>query len=286
MLRVANPGSTMPVLPSTPACPAGAAVYPACPPANASYAASGRGSSCPMVEVTQELAERISEVARLLENDDEGDAALPRLADLGVELVPGATAAAVAITAGAQTHTLAVSDARIRELHRFQFESGEGPVVETLRYNEARHVPDTSVEQRWRTFCCAAAEAGLRSLVSLPLHTAQRPAGAVTLYADRPGTFSGTAHDIALLFAAQGGTAVHNAGIYGACRKMTDNLQAALEGRAIIEQAKGVLHAELAVSPDEAFELLRRFSQNTNQRVRVIADQLVRGEIAPRQLRG
>lgn len=239
-----------------------------------------------MMEVTQELAERISEVARLLENDDEGDAALLRLADMGVELVPGAAAAAITIMAGAQAHTFAVSDARIGELHRLQFASGEGPVVETLRYNEARHVPDTSAERRWPAFCRAATEAGLRSLVSLPLHTAQRPAGAVALYADRPGAFSGTAHDIALLFAAQGGTALHNAEIYGACRQMTDNLQEALEGRAIIEQAKGVLHAKLAVSPDQAFELLRRHSQNTNHKVRIIASQLVRGEIDPQQLRG
>jgi hypothetical protein len=43
-----------------------------------------------MVEVTEELAERISEVARLLEDDDEGDPALLRLWGLGVELVPGA----------------------------------------------------------------------------------------------------------------------------------------------------------------------------------------------------
>jgi GAF domain-containing protein len=239
-----------------------------------------------MMEVTQELAERISEVARLLESDDQGDAALLRLADLGAELVPGATAAAVTITAGAQAYTFAVSDARVSELQRLQFTSGEGPVVETLRYNEARHIPDTSVEGRWRGFCHAATEAGLRSLVSLPLHTAQRPAGAVALYADRPGTFSGTAHDIALLFTAQGGTAIYNSEIYRACRQMTDNLQAALEGRAIIEQAKGVLHAALAVSPDEAFELLRQFSQNTNQKVRIIADQLVRGEIDPGHLRG
>ena len=239
-----------------------------------------------MLEVTQELAGRISEVARLLENDDEGDAPLHRLADLGVELVPGATAAAVTITAGAQTYTFAASDVRLGELHTLQFASGEGPVVETLRYNEARHVPDTSVEERWQAFCCAATEAGLHSFVSLPLHTAQRPAGAVALYADCPGAFSGAAHDIALLFAAQGGTAVHNAGIYGACRQLTANLQAALEGRAIIEQAKGVLHAKLAVSPDEAFEMIRRYSQNTNQKVRMIAAQLVRGEIDPKLLRG
>jgi hypothetical protein len=107
----------------------------------------------------------------------------------------------------------------------------------------------------------------------------------VALYADRPGAFNGAAHDIALLFAAQGGTAVHNAEVYGACRDLAGNLQVTLEARAVIEQAKGVLHAELAISTDEAFELLRRASQNTNQKVRVLADGLVRGDMDPRQLR-
>ena len=65
--------------------------------------------------------------------------------------------------------------------------------------------------------------------------------------------FRGAAHDIALLFAAQGGTAVHNAALYRACRRMVDNLHAGLESRAIIEQAKGILHAELGVTPAEAF---------------------------------
>ena len=232
-----------------------------------------------MMEVTQELAERISEVARLLEDDDEDDPALLRLSAFGVELVPGATGAAVTITAGGEAHTFAASDPQIDELHRLQFASGQGPAVETLRYNEARHVRDTRTEERWQAFCRAAAQSGLYSLIALPLHTGQQPAGAVALYADRPGAFNGTAHDIALLFAAQGSMAVHNAEIYGACRQMVDNLQVALEARAIIEQAKGVLHAKLAVSPDEAFELLRKCSQKTNQKVRVVAARLVRGEI-------
>jgi GAF domain-containing protein len=239
-----------------------------------------------MVQVTQAFAERIAEVALLLENDDEDGSVLLRLPGLGVELVPGATGAAVTISAGGRGHTFAASDARIEELQQMQFAAGQGPVVETLRYNEARHVRDAATEERWIGFCRAVAEAGFSSLITLPLHTGQQPAGAVALYADRPGAFSGAAHDIAMLFAAQGGTAVHNAAVYGACRQMADNLQVALETRAIIEQAKGVLHAKLAVSPAEAFELIRRFSQNTNQKVRVIADRLVRGEIAPSHLRG
>ncbi len=179
-----------------------------------------------MVEVTQALAERISGITRLLDSDDEGEAALSRLSGLGVDLVPGVTGAAVTIAAGGQRHTFAASDARIGDLHQMQFAAGQGPVVETLRYNETRHVRDTSADDRWLAFCRAACQAGFSSLITMPLHTGQQPAGAVALYADRPGAFNGAAHDIALLFAAQGGTAVHNAEVYGACRDMVGNLQA------------------------------------------------------------
>ena len=238
-----------------------------------------------MVEVTQALAERVSEVGRLLESDDDRDAAMARLTSLGVELVPGATAAAVTVTADDQAHTFASSDARVDELHRLQFASGTGPVVETLRYNEARHVRDVAADPRWPAFCQAASAAGFGSCITLPLHTRQQPAGVVALYAERPDAFGGAAHDLALLFAAQGGTAAHNADLYGASCRVVHNLQMALESRAVIEQAKGVVHAELRVSVDEAFQLLSRASQNTNQKVRDIAAKLVHGEISPRRLR-
>jgi AmiR/NasT family two-component response regulator len=97
--------------------------------------------------------------------------------------------------------------------------------------------------------------------------------------------FRGAAHDIALLFAAQGGTAMRNASLYQACRRMADNLHAGLESRAIIEQAKGILHAELGVPPEQAFGLLSRFSQNTNQRVRDISAELVHGRLDPAEFR-
>lgn len=82
-----------------------------------------------------------------------------------------------------------------------------------------------------------------------------------------------------------GGTAVHNAALYGTCRRMVESLHAGLESRAVIEQAKGVLHAELGVSPEEAFGLLSRYSQNTNQRVRKISAGLVQGRITAAEFR-
>ena len=239
----------------------------------------------PVVTVTGALAGRIADVARLLDSDEAAGEALRRMTELGVELVPGCTAAAVTIAADGQALTFAASDPRIGELHRLQFGGGDGPVAETLLHNEPRRVDDTAAEPRWPAFCQAAARAGFCSCLVLPLHTGGRPAAAVALYAQERHVFQGAAHDIALLFAAQGGTAVHNAALYRECRQMISNLHTALESQAIIDQAKGILHAEFGVPPGEAFGLLRRMSQNTNRKVRVIAADLVQGRIDRQKFR-
>jgi GAF domain-containing protein len=157
--------------------------------------------------------------------------------------------------------------------------------VETLRHNEPRRVDDTAAELRWPAFCRAAAQAGFGSCLALPLRTDRQPAGAVALYGYEPNVFRGAVHDIALLFAAQGGTAVRNASLYRACRHMVDSLHAGLEARAVIEQAKGILHAELGVSTAEAFRLLSRYSQNTNQGVRTVSARLVQGSLRASEFR-
>jgi hypothetical protein len=56
---------------------------------------------------------------------------------------------------------------------------------------------------------------------------------------------------------------------------MADNLQVALESRAVIDQAKGVLIERYELTPDQAFQLLVQASMNANRKVRDIADELV-----------
>jgi GAF domain-containing protein len=238
-----------------------------------------------MVSVTRDFADRAAEIARLLEDDEIPEEALRRLTSMGAALVPGSTAAAVTVAAGTGALTFAASGQRLDELHRLQFDDDSGgPVAETLRHNEPRRVDDMSAEVRWPGFCRVAARSGFGSCLALPLRTDREPAGAVALYGQEPCVFRGAAHDVALLFAAEGGTAVRNASLYRACRRLADRLHAGLESRAVIEQAKGIVHAELDVTPDQAFRLLSRFSQNTNQRVRKVSADLVQGRMAPADL--
>jgi AmiR/NasT family two-component response regulator len=86
---------------------------------------------------------------------------------------------------------------------------------------------------------------------------------------------------LARLFAEQAALAVTNAEIYWKTYELTQNLALALENRERIGQAKGVLAVSLGVTMDEAFEQLRRCSQQFNIKLRDIADHVARTGALP-----
>jgi GAF domain-containing protein len=239
-----------------------------------------------MVTVTRELAERIAAMTELLlSEDDSSDTTLRQLAELSLELIPGSAAAGV-VVAGDSTWADSASAASITQLHRDQLDTGAGPVAESLRFGEARRIDDAGSEERWPQVCSAMAAAGLRSCLILPLRTDREPGGVLAVYGRESGSFAGASHDIALLFAAQGGGAIRNASMYRKCRRLVENLRVALESRAVIEQAKGILVAEHGYGPDVAFKRLSMQSQNTNRKVKDIAADLVAGRIHRGQFSG
>ncbi|RYP84432.1 ANTAR domain-containing protein [Nocardioides guangzhouensis] len=60
-----------------------------------------------------------------------------------------------------------------------------------------------------------------------------------------------------------------------ALRLEVSQLRTALSSRAVIEQAKGMIMAERQCDADEAFQVLRRFSQDTNVPLRDVARALI-----------
>ena len=60
-----------------------------------------------------------------------------------------------------------------------------------------------------------------------------------------------------------------------AAQREIDDLRTALASRAVIEQAKGLLMARHACSPDQAFRLLANASQRENRKLRDVADAVV-----------
>src|SRR3954447_2951179 len=76
-------------------------------------------------------------------------------------------------------------------------------------------------------------------------------------------------------FGPYAAVATGNMYAYQKARDMADNLETALESRAVIDQAKGILVERHKLTPDQAFQLLAQVSMNANRKLRDVADHLV-----------
>ena len=66
---------------------------------------------------------------------------------------------------------------------------------------------------------------------------------------------------------------------------LTSNLRRALSTRGVIDQAIGIVIAHQHLTPEEAFDVLRRISQSRNVRLHQVASELViRAEATPRRI--
>ena len=107
--------------------------------------------------------------------------------------------------------------------------------------------------------------------LSVPLTGARDPLGTLTLHARSADPFSEADVGAAERFARQAGVVLANARAYWELHEVASGLQAAMQSRAVIEQAKGTIMATEHCTADEAFALLARTSQRENVKLREVA---------------
>ena len=78
-----------------------------------------------------------------------------------------------------------------------------------------------------------------------------------------------------MLLATMAGMAFTSAQIHEDEERRAANLQAALATREMIGQAQGILMERERITPDQAFDILRRASQHLNVKLRDVAQSLV-----------
>jgi AmiR/NasT family two-component response regulator len=96
-----------------------------------------------------------------------------------------------------------------------------------------------------------------------------------------PHAFDAASRSIATRFAPYAAVASANMYAYEDARDLAGNYQRALETRAVIDQAKGILMERYELTADTAFQALARVSMQTNTKVRAVADDLVRTGVFP-----
>ncbi len=140
-------------------------------------------------------------------------------------------------------------------------------------------------DQRWPAFSEAAAAHGVLSSMSLPLISRHGPVGALNVYSRSRAGFSDDDVQVGVQFATQAAIVLANSQAYWDARQLGQDMAQAMESRATIEQAKGILMGAQRCSADEAFQMLVRASQRENRKLREMAAEIVTRATEPRDAR-
>ena len=127
---------------------------------------------------------------------------------------------------------------------------------------------DFRSEQRWPKYSTAAVEVGVLSGLSIKLYTADRTAGALNLFAFKPNAFDSEDETTGVVLAAHAAAAI-------LASRQGEQLESALSTRDRIGQAKGIIMERFGVDDVQAFEMLRRLSQDSNTRLVEIAQRVI-----------
>ena len=158
---------------------------------------------------------------------------------------------------------------------RLQIECGEGPCLDAAVELDSFVVVDTLEEQRWSTWCKRVGkELGIRSVLSIRLTTPSSRIGALNLFGFEPHRFTRDDAEIAHVLAGHASVAL-------ATTKTEAHLWQAIDARKLIGQAQGMLMERFELDEQQAFAVLRRYSQHHNIKLRDVAERLIRTRRLP-----
>jgi GAF domain-containing protein len=222
-------------------------------------------------------AEALERLGRLTLREMSMDSLLQTVADLAKQVMPGKPEASVSLLVRDRPTTIVSTGQLATDLDETQYDEGHGPCLHAARTGELTEIPDTRADDRWPDYTAHAVEHGNLSSLSIPLaiDKDEQVTGALNIYARRPDAFDQASRSVATRFAPYAAVAAGNLYAYQSARDMADNLQTALETRAVIDQAKGILMERHRLTADQAFQMLAHASMHTNRKVRDVAERLV-----------
>ncbi|SEE83518.1 GAF and ANTAR domain-containing protein [Streptomyces sp. Ag109_O5-10] len=214
------------------------------------------------------FAEQMASLARDLLAQDSVDATMRRITSSATELVDGCDAAGILVLHDTQVKTLAATDRLVVDSDRLQQRMGEGPCFDAAHSSQGERVfriaDLTAEQQRWPAYAPQAHRLGVGSMMGFLLFTEEEDFGALNLYSRKPGAFTEPSELAGWLLAS------HAAVAFSAARTHAQ-LEQALATRHTIGEAMGIIMGSHRLTEEEAFNVLRRYSQANNIKLREVA---------------
>ncbi|PXX60425.1 GAF domain-containing protein [Nocardia tenerifensis] len=225
--------------------------------------------------MADDLALGMSDLTALLLTGAEVDDSLCAVAEIVTRMLPGHPMTGMTLTYEQGDKVGGSSDAHAMLVKEAECSDGYDPSLQAIVTAQEISVPDVAQEQRWDGYRARMLGNGVHSIYSLPISVDGAVVGAMTLYSPKPRNFTARVRRAASL------TAEHLGVLFGVATettrqsKLTEQLRETLASRSTIDQALGILMAELRCDRDAAFAVLRSKSQRQNVRVADLAVEMI-----------
>jgi hypothetical protein len=200
---------------------------------------------------------------------------LQLLTDRSVKLLAASAAGVVLADPRGQLRVAAASSEAAGLIELFQIQNDQGPCLDCFRAGQPVTADLNQPNQRWPRFAEAAAQAGFRAVEALPMRLRDQVIGALNLFWALPSPLEPADLRIGQALADVATIGLLHERNVRRSEAVAEQLQAALNSRIIIEQAKGKLAERLGIDMDGAFRMLRDYARNTNQRLTDVARHFV-----------
>lgn len=215
------------------------------------------------------LSTVLGAIARTLQAEPDVDTTLAAIVKSAVDHVSGAEYAGISLVErGRRIRTVAPTGEVVTTIDEVQYRTGQGPCLDAIAEHEVFRTGDLTAEARWPAFTPAAAETGMRSMLSYRLFVSDTTLGSLNLYATRLDAFSDQTEQDGSVFAAHAAIALVGA-------QAEAQLHVAVGTRDVIGMAKGILMERHDLDSVQAFRMLVETSQTTNIKLHEVATWLI-----------
>ncbi|MFF0204479.1 GAF and ANTAR domain-containing protein [Streptomyces sp. NPDC005017] len=213
----------------------------------------------------------MASMARDLLAQDSVAATLGRITGSATELVEGCDAAGILVLHDHRVESLAPTEQLVVDSDRLQEQLGEGPCFDAARTSQGERVfriaDLTANVQRWPAYAPQAHDLGVGSMMGFLLYTEEEELGALNLYSRKAGAFTEDSETAGWLLASHAAVAFSSARTHA-------QMEHAVATRHVIGEAMGILMGARHLTEDQAFDVLRRYSQEQNTKLREVARQI------------
>jgi GAF domain-containing protein len=201
---------------------------------------------------------------------------LQMLVETCKDMLDTSAAAILLADANGELDVVASTSEASRLVEMIQLSAEAGPCIESFRTGKVVSLPDiATAPPEWSRFRESALAQGFESVHAVPLRLRDQRIGTLNLLRSSTGELEAQDQLTAQAFADVATIGIVHERSLRETSMLSEQLQAALSSRIVIEQAKGVVAFTRGVPIDDAFTLIRNYARSHQHRLGDVAARIV-----------